>query len=238
MEPLLTTEDVAEFFRVDVVTVRRMIGKGELAAYRVGGEYRFSRSDIEDYLQRQRHPAREEAQGHLGKLTQRARSLVTLGAPGTSNRLTSRAFERFTDRARTAMVRSQEEAHRLHHHYIGTEHLLLGAVHDADSVAAHVLSRLGVDPSQVRISVEAVIGDAEGGDEGELPLTRRAKKAMELTVEEALRFNHDYIGTEHLLLGLLHEGDGVAAKVLHDLGLDISAARRAVHEVVARQDGS
>jgi excisionase family DNA binding protein len=237
MDPLLTTEDVAEFFRVDVVTVRRMINKGELAAYRVGGEYRFARSDIEEYLERQRRPAREEAPGHLGKLTERARKLVPLGAPDAPNRLTTRAFERFTDRARTSLVRAQEEAHRLHHTYLGTEHLLLGLVNDGESVAAQALSRLGVDLSQVRSTVEAVIGQREGGDQGEISLTPRAKKVMELAVTEAKQLDHAFVGTEHLLLGLLHEGEGVAARVLRDLGIELSAARRAVQEILAKQDG-
>src|SRR5689334_1333490 len=123
MESLLTTEDVAEFFRMDVVTIRRMIGKGELPAYRVGGEYRFKRSDIDAYLEGQRVPVREDSRARLAKLTQQVRRLATGGA--------SEAFNRFTERARSVLAFAQEEAQYLHHSYLGTEHVVLGLLHES-----------------------------------------------------------------------------------------------------------
>src|SRR5579864_8786478 len=125
MESLLTTEDVAEFFRVDVVTVRRMISKGELTAYRVGGEFRLSRDDIEEYLERHRLPAKGEVHGPLGKLTRRARKCLPTGSLPV-------IFEHFTKRAQAVLVLAQEEARRLNHTYIGTEHLLLGILQEGE----------------------------------------------------------------------------------------------------------
>jgi ATP-dependent Clp protease ATP-binding subunit ClpC len=137
-------------------------------------------------------------------------------------------FDRFTEQAKRALVRSQEEAQRLHHTHIGTEHLLLGLVRDGESVAAKVLARLGVAPQQVRRAVEG------GLERGGLPvgggarLTPGAKKAIELTVEEARRLGHDAIGTEHLLLGLVREEEGRPAGVLERLGVQVEQVRREV----------
>ncbi|HWO73692.1 MAG TPA: Clp protease N-terminal domain-containing protein, partial [Dehalococcoidia bacterium] len=126
-------------------------------------------------------------------------------------------FDKFTERARRVLTLAQEEAQRFNHNYIGTEHLLLGLVREGDGVAAKVLNSLGVELSKVRSAVEFIIGRGEKSPSGEIGLTPRAKKVIELAVEEARRLNHSYIGTEHLLLGLVREGEGIAFGVLESL---------------------
>ena len=138
-------------------------------------------------------------------------------------------FERFTDRARRVVVLSQEEARLLNHNYIGTEHILLGLIHEHDGVAAKALASLDISLESVRAEVGEIIGP--GGEEprGHIPFTPRAKRVLELSLREALRLKHNYIGTEHILLGLLREGDGVAAQVLVKLGADLARVR---HQVI------
>jgi ATP-dependent Clp protease ATP-binding subunit ClpC len=138
-------------------------------------------------------------------------------------------FERFTDRARRVVVLSQEEARRLNHNYIGTEHVLLGLLQEHEGIAARVLISLGVSLDDARSQVEGIIGhgtQVPGSDH--IPFTPRAKKVLELSLREALQLGHDYIGTEHLLLGLIREGEGVAAQVLVRLGAQLSQVRSAV----------
>jgi ATP-dependent Clp protease ATP-binding subunit ClpC len=137
-------------------------------------------------------------------------------------------FQRFTDRARRVVVLAQDEARELNHSYIGTEHILLGLVHEGEGVAAKALSSLGVGLEAVRHQVEEVIGRGEGTPPGHIPFTPRAKKVLELSLRESLQLGHDYIGTEHILLGLLREGDGVAAQVLVLMGADLNRVRRQV----------
>ena len=134
-------------------------------------------------------------------------------------------FDRFTERARKVMQLAQEEAQRLHHNYIGTEHLLLGLLREGDGVASKVLTRLGVDLDQARQAVERVIGRGDHLVSSEIGLTPRAKKVVELAVDEARRLHHDFIGTEHLLLGLVREGEGIAAGVLESFGLSLQEVR-------------
>ena len=122
-------------------------------------------------------------------------------------------FDKFTERARRVLTLAQEEAQRFNHNYIGTEHLLLGLVREGDGVAAKVLANLGVELNKVRSAVEFIIGRGDRAVLGEIGLTPRAKKVIELAVDEARRLNHHYIGTEHLLLGLVREGEGIAAGV-------------------------
>jgi ATP-dependent Clp protease ATP-binding subunit ClpA len=144
-------------------------------------------------------------------------------------------FERFTDRARRVVVLSQEEARRLGHNYIGTEHILLGLVHEGDGVGARSLEALGVDLAKVRRKVEEIIGES-GSDaqpSAHIPFTPRAKKVLELSLREALQLGHNYIGTEHVLLGLVREGEGVAAQVLVALGADLSTVRSKVYQMLA-----
>ena len=134
-------------------------------------------------------------------------------------------FDKFTERARKVLSLAQEEAQRLKHNYIGTEHLLLGLVREGEGVAAKVLSNLGVDLKEARNTVEAIIGRGNRVVLGEIGLTPRAKKVIELAVDEARRLNHHYIGTEHLLLGLVREGEGIAAGALESMGVDLEKVR-------------
>jgi ATP-dependent Clp protease ATP-binding subunit ClpA len=146
-------------------------------------------------------------------------------------------FERFTDRARRVIVLAQEEARLLNHNYIGTEHLLLGLIHERPGVAAKALESLGISLEAVRSQVEEVIGQGQGGPSGQTPFTPRAKKVLELSLREALQLGHDYIGTEHLLLGLVREGEGVAAQVLVKLGADLSRVRQQVIQLLSGYAG-
>ena len=134
-------------------------------------------------------------------------------------------FEKFSERARRVLSLAQEEAQRFNHNYIGTEHILLGLVRETDGTAAKVLASLAIELSKVRSAVEFIIGKGETASSGEIGLTPRAKKVIELAVDEARRLNHHYIGTEHLLIGLMREGEGVAAGVLESLGVTLDKVR-------------
>jgi len=140
-------------------------------------------------------------------------------------------FERFTDGARRAVVFAQQEARELNHSYIGTEHLLLGLMRDTDSVAAQALRELGIGQDVVREQVTEIIGRGQGAPAGHIPFTPRAKKALELSLRESLQLSHGYIGAEHILLGLVREGEGVAAHVLVKLGASLSRVRDKVIEL-------
>src|SRR5204862_3866689 len=138
-------------------------------------------------------------------------------------------YERFTDRARKVMQLANQEAQRLNHEYIGTEHILLGLVKEGSGVAANVLKNLDVDLRKIRLEVEKLVQSSpEVGTPGKLPQTPRAKKVIEYSIEEARNLNHNYVGTEHLLLGLLREQEGVAAQVLMNLGLRLEDVREEV----------
>ena len=141
-------------------------------------------------------------------------------------------FERFTDRARRVVVLAQEEARMLQHNYIGTEHLLLGLIHEGEGVAAKALESLGIGLEAVRQQVEEIIGRGQHASSGHIPFTPRAKKVLELALRESIQLGHNYIGTEHILLGLIREGDGVAAQVLVRLGADLNRTRQQVIEVL------
>jgi ATP-dependent Clp protease ATP-binding subunit ClpC len=141
-------------------------------------------------------------------------------------------FERFTDRARRVVVQAQEEARILDHNYIGTEHILLGLIHEGDGVAAKVLESLGISQETVRQRVEKVIGRGKQAPSGHIPFTPQSKKVLELALRESRALGHNYIGTEHILLGLIHEGDGVAAQVLTGLGADLNGAREQVIRIL------
>ncbi|MCK5429657.1 MAG: AAA family ATPase, partial [Anaerolineales bacterium] len=143
-------------------------------------------------------------------------------------------FEKFTDRARRVLTYAQEEAERFNHSHIGTEHVLLGLVREDDGVAAKAFVNLGIEPNKVRASVEFMIGKGEKATTGEIGLTPRAKKVIELAVDEARRLNHHYIGTEHLLLGLLREGEGVAANVMESLGVNLEKARTEINNILSK----
>jgi ATP-dependent Clp protease ATP-binding subunit ClpC len=151
-------------------------------------------------------------------------------------------FERFTDRARRVVVLAQEEARVLGHNRVGTEHLLLGLLREGNGVAVKVLESLRIAPDALREQLETAIGKGEQAPEGHIPFTSRAKKALELSLRESLQLGHEYIGTEHILLGLAREGDGVAAQVLTGLGVSLDRMRGEVlavleHHAAGRQPG-
>jgi hypothetical protein len=141
-------------------------------------------------------------------------------------------FERFTDRARRVVVLAQEEARLLNHDYIGTEHILLGLIQEGDGVAARALQSLGISLDAVRARVEDIIGRGDEQSPSHIPFTPRAKKVLELSLREALQLGHNYIGTEHILLGLIREGEGVAAQVLVELGGDLERVRQEVKRIL------
>jgi ATP-dependent Clp protease ATP-binding subunit ClpC len=149
-------------------------------------------------------------------------------------------FEKFSDRARRVIVLAQEEARRLHHDYIGTEHLLLGLIHEGRGVAAKALESLGISLEDVRRDVGEIVPPGEHERSGHIPFTPRAKKVLELSLRESQQLGHNYIGTEHILLGLIREGEGVAAQVLVKLGADLNRVRERVLQILgayARETG-
>ena len=146
-------------------------------------------------------------------------------------------FERFTDRARRVVVLAQEEAKMLNHNYIGTEHILLGLIHEGEGVAAKALESLNISLDAVREQVQDIIGQGQQQPTGHIPFTPRAKKVLELSLREALQLGHNYIGTEHILLGLIREGEGVAAQVLVKLGADLNRVRQQVIQLLSGYQG-
>ena len=226
MEHFMTSEEIAELLHVDPVTISRLVNKGELAAYRIGADYRFAPSDLQNYLQRQRIAAQNESSTNpnspLDQFAQLFRKVLQ-GKHITPSDVDR--FDRLTKRARRVLTLAQEEAQRFQHTYIGTEHLLLGLIREGEGVAGQVLSNLGVEVEQVRQAVEAIIGRGGRVVLGEVGLTPRAKKVIEMAVDEARRFQHRFVGTEHILLGLIREGEGIAAGVLESLGLQLEQVR-------------
>ena len=147
-------------------------------------------------------------------------------------------FERFTDRARRVVVLAQEEARLLNHNYIGTEHILLGLLNEGEGIAAQALESLDIDLASVREEVVKIIGQGQQSPSGHIPFTPRAKKVLELSLREALQLGHNYIGTEHILLGLIREGEGVAAQVLQQLGAELQKVRQTVIRLLSGPGGS
>ena len=239
MEHLMTSEEIAELLHVDPVTIRRLVNKGDLSAYRIGADYRFAPSDLADYLQRQRIAAHAQNESGttlanpLDQFTQLFRKVIQ-GKHTTPSELLNR-FDRFTKRARHVLVLAQEEAQRLQHSSIGTEHLLLGLLREGEGVAAQVLTNLGIEVDQVRHAVEAIIGRGERIVRSEMALNPRTKMVFEFAVDEARRLNHRCIGTEHLLLGLIREGEGVAADVLKSFGLHLEQVRAETFRVLRQR---
>jgi len=162
-----------------------------------------------------------------------------IGAPFSADHYVSAESPRdgcidlFTDRARRVVVLAQEEARLLNHNYIGTEHILLGLIHEGEGVAAKALESLGISLEKVRQQVEEIIGAGQSPPSGHIPFTPRAKKVLELSLREALQLGHNYIGTEHILLGLIREGEGVAAQVLVKLGADLGRVRQQVIQLLS-----
>lgn len=218
MEKLLTTEEVADYLRVDVVTVRRLVNRGDLAAYRIGGEYRFTEPDVEEFVKRQR---------------------VSTGEQGNRE-----MFGYFNEGARKVMKLAITEAEKLGHNYVGTEHMLLGLASEGEGLAAHILGSFDFDIERARNAIRGILEQGQQRSnpvlskikaamfQGEVlaqgrqvSLTKRAKKVIELALIEAKRMEHHYVGTEHLLLGILIEGDGLALGVLEMMGIDPGKVR-------------
>ena len=142
-------------------------------------------------------------------------------------------FNRFTERARKVIILAKEEARRFNHDYIGTEHILLGLIREGEGVAAAVLQKIGVSLENIRLEIEKLVQPGPSTQIiGDIPFTPRAKKALELAAEEARSLGHNYIGTEHLLLGLIREGEGIASQVLLNLGMDLNTVRNEVMELL------
>ena len=146
-------------------------------------------------------------------------------------------FERFTGRAREVVVFAQDEARLLKHNYIGTEHILLGLLREEEGLAARVLEGLDIALDEVRAAVAQVVGQGDEVATGQIPFTPRAKKVLELSLKEALSLGHNYIGTEHILLGLVRENEGVAARLLLDFGVDAEKVRHAVIRMLGGKKG-
>ncbi len=175
------------------------------------------------------------AQHSIGRWLTRHRRADSCGKGNEVRTNQGGSFDRFTERARHVMQLAQEEAQRLHHNYIGTEHLLLGLLREGEGVAGNVLTGLGVDLERARRAVEGVVGRGDQTVSGEMGLTPRAKKVIELAVDEARRLHHSYLGTEHLLLGLLREGEGIGAGVLKSFGLSLQEVRAHIIQVLKEQ---
>jgi len=156
--------------------------------------------------------------------------------PTTSGTDATDRFTRFTDRARKVLAYAQDEALRFDHNYIGTEHFLLGLIREGDGTAGRVLGNLGVDLAKARYAVEFIIGRGDRPVVGEVGLTQRAKRVIELAIDESRQLEHDYIGTEHILLGLVREGEGIAAGVLESLGVNLDNVRHEVIRVIGSGD--
>lgn len=223
MKPLLTSDELAEILKVDVVTIRRLVNRQEIAAYRVGNEFRFTESDLEGYLQRQRLPARDENNDLFGRLSSFIQKIMGGGNKGL----------KFTRRVFNVFKLAQKAALGLGHNYIGTEHLLLGLLKEGGGIAALVLREQGVSYEQAYERVGAILGKEEPLTRKELNLTPRAKKVIEQALEEAQRLNHTFLGTEHMLLGILSEGEGVACSVLKE-ALDEEKYARLRDEVLRK----
>lgn len=207
MERLLTTEEVAELLRIDPVTVRRLVTRGELVAYRIAGEFRFTTANIESFVESQR--------------------VVVNTAPKNQ-------FDKFTERSRKVLTLASEEAQQYHHDGVGTEHLLLAIMSEGGGVAAKVLQDLQVSPDEVRKQIEAQHPAGEqASSEGLIGMTAQGKQSIELAVQEARALGHHYIGTEHLLLGLLREEEGLANQVLQKVGITYEKAGTRIKQLLS-----
>lgn len=239
MEHFMTSEEIAEILHVDPVTIRRLVNKSELSAYRIGADYRFAPSDLQNYLQRQRLTAKDdEASANLGSLIDQIAQLFRNGVQGkhtTAELQTSRNGISLTKRARNVLNSAQEEARNFRHNYIGTEHLLLGLIDEKEGVAAQVFSNLKIEADQIRTSVEHIIGHGDRIVSGFIIATPRTKKVMQLAISEARHLNQYAIETEHILLGLIREGNGIGASTLKGLGLQLEQVRTETLRVLSQQ---
>jgi excisionase family DNA binding protein len=218
--PLLTTEEVARYLNIEVITVRRLVQRGELAAYRIGGEYRFSEQDLQHFLDRQYVPAKNESLEHADQFfTKPIRD----------------HWRTFTKRAKQALVFASEEARQLHHPVLEAEHLLVGLIREEEGVAGKVLREFSVPLERARQGAQSVT-QASPRKESDYMLHVGASvtEALERAGREAQQIGHDYIGTEHLLLGLLDDSNiGV---ILSGLNVEIDAVRKAVMRYISGQE--
>ena len=210
MERLMTTEEVAELLRIDPVTVRRLVTRGDLVAYRIAGEYRFTSEAVERFVESQRVIVSKE-------------NVPTPISP----------FAKFTERARKVLSLANGEANQYNHDGVGTEHVLLAIMSEGEGIAAFALNQLQVRPKEVRAQIETLhpAGEQPVGD-GQLGLTPPGKQSIELAVKEARLLGHHYIGTEHLLLGLLSQEEGFASKVLLNSGVTLEKTREVVKQLL------
>ena len=210
MERLLTTEEVAELLRIDPVTVRRLVMRGELAAYRIAGEYRFTQVDVEQFLASQR-------------------VVVDI-------RPKNQFEDKFTDQARKVLGLASEEARRSQHPGVGTEHLLLAIMSEGEGIAVKVLAQFQVQEGEIRKQIETAHPTREQPvGEGQIGMTAQGKQSIEQAVQEARALGHHYIGTEHLLLGLLREEEGLANQVMLQSGVTLEKARELVKQFLTSE---
>ena len=204
MERLVTTEEVADLLRIDPVTVRRLIGRGELAAYRIAGEYRFAEADLEKFLESQRVMVDNQPKNQLG--------------------------DKFTNQARHVLAQASEEARRYNHTGVGTEHLLLALMSESEGIAAKALTSLQVQEHEIRKQIETLHPEEHDHStvEGMIGVTAQGKAGLELAVQEARGLDHHYLGTEHLLLGLLREEEGLGGQVLRQAGVSLEQLREVI----------
>ena len=209
MERLLTTEEVAELLRIDPVTVRRLVMRGELVAFRIAGEYRFTLAGVESYVESQR--------------------VVVSASPNDP-------FAKFTERARKVLSLASEEAHQYHHSSVGPEHMLLAIMNEGGGIAARALQDLlQVSAGEVRKQIEALHPtENQPIEDGLIGVTPQGKESIELAVQEARSLGHHYIGTEHMLLGLLRQEEGIAGQVLRKSGVTLEETRNRVKQLLAK----
>lgn len=206
MERLMTTEEVADLLRIDVVTVRRLVARGELIAYRIAGEYRFTPTGVENFVEGQK----------VG------------GGKGPTNQ-----FDKFTNHARTVLSLANEEARRYNHSGIGTDHVLLALMSEGEGTAAKALDQLHVQQDEVRQQVEQLHPAVEHSADGPIGVTPHGKDSIELAVQEARLLNHHYLGTEHLLLGLLREEEDIGGQILRKSGVTLEEMRNLIKQILA-----
>jgi excisionase family DNA binding protein len=243
----LTLDEAAYVLSLDRTTVARYLRENTIVGFQIGREWLIPEEELRAYVRRMVDQRREEARQsgdpahgpalpgpHGGKKPVYKRLFARDPRDKTGDGDSDR-FDKFTARARRVLSLAQEEAIRLNHHFIGTEHLLLGLLTEGEGLAVQVLKSLGVDLGQARESVEFVIGRGDRPVQGEVGLTPRAKKVIELAVDEVRRLDHPFIGTEHLLLGLLRERDGIAGRTLVKLGVNLEQARAAIVRALDRR---
>jgi excisionase family DNA binding protein len=240
---LLTTEDIAKYLNVEVVTVRRLVGRGELAAYRVGGEYRFSQADLQDYLKRQYVPARSfGASFTLPQAEDRAWlfGLLHRRPSGPVEPSPVAAGERFTPRAQAVLKTTQERAEAMNSASIEPRHLLLGLTAESGGLGSRALAELGVTEADVRTVLERhpELASRAGKEAGSvLRLSEGTMTALRRAVDQANKLKHNHLGTEHLLLGLLADPKGEAAMVLGELKIEVEKLRAHVQKLIKEEGG-